>query len=197
MMPSGSLGVDVSDYQGQVDWQVVAASGRTFAICKATEGIGFTCKTFARNWKGILEAGLVRGAYHFGRPDDNSPAAEVDHFLFVIDAAGGVQPGDLLALDLEDGTGDLAGWTLNWLRLVEARTGITPLLYSSPSFLARHNLTGPDLGAYPLWLASYRPDPPDPPSDWDRLTLWQHTDRAGVPGINGFCDESVAISWPS
>lgn len=58
-------GVDVSAYQGDIDWPVLAAQGPDFAFIKATEGSGYTDPRFAANWQAAGEAGLMWGAYHF------------------------------------------------------------------------------------------------------------------------------------
>ncbi len=56
--PSYAWGPDVSDYQGGVDWAAVKAAGASFAFTKATEGLTFTCETFAPNWQGMRDAGI-------------------------------------------------------------------------------------------------------------------------------------------
>jgi hypothetical protein len=56
--PSYAWGPDVSDYQGSVDWAAVKAAGASFAFTKATEGLTFTCQTFAPNWQGMRDAGI-------------------------------------------------------------------------------------------------------------------------------------------
>ena len=56
--PSYAWGPDVSDYQGSVDWAAVKAAGASFAFTKATEGLTFTCDTFAPNWQGMRDVGI-------------------------------------------------------------------------------------------------------------------------------------------
>jgi lysozyme len=182
------LGIDVSDYQGNVDWNAVAQSGRQFAFAKATEGTNFVCRTFAGNWAGMQAAGLIRGAYHFARPDSNSPEAEADFFLQQV---GDLSPGDLLVLDLEAGSGDLSAWASAWLQHVYEQVGFRPLLYSGSWFLSPHRCTSNDfLGQHGLWLAAYQSEMPSPPPGWPVLAFWQHTDAASVPGVGGGCDQS-------
>ncbi|TAE47696.1 MAG: hydrolase, partial [Oscillatoriales cyanobacterium] len=64
-------GIDVSDYQPNVNWQAVAKGGILFAFVKSTEGATLVSQTFARNWGGIKAAGIQRGAYHFFRPESS------------------------------------------------------------------------------------------------------------------------------
>lgn len=187
-------GIDVSDYQREVPWPAVHAASYEFGIAKATESVGFTCSTFARNWAGIKAAGMVRGAYHFARPSQNrNPKAEVDYFLAAIDAAGGLETGDAIALDLEDTNvsayRDLATWTLGWLQYAMGQVGFRPLLYSGEWYLKPHNLlSNTEIASSGLWLAAYgrvRPEPPDP---WPFVAIWQRDAWGDVPGIDGDCD---------
>lgn len=181
-------GIDVSDYQGQVDWQAVAQSGVQFAFAKATEGTGFVCQTFPANWAGIRAAGLVRGAYHFAQPDANQPEAEADWFLSQV---GTLLPGDLLALDLEAGSGDLTAWTLRWLARVAGQVGFLPLVYSGAWFLEPHfDANDATLSGHGLWLAAYSAVLPSPPLNWPVVAFWQYTDSATIPGVTGACDAS-------
>lgn len=178
---------DVSDYQGLVDWPAVIASGRAGGICKATESTTYKAKTFARNWKALSDLGAVRGAYHFARPGRGSPEAQADHFLVTVNTW---LPTDLLALDLEDGGGNLDAFALAFLARVEQRTGIVPWFYSYAPFIRAH-ITDKRLARYPLWLAAYSSRPPAAPAPWAEWQLWQRTDKASIPGIKGGCDESV------
>ena len=193
-------GVDVASHQGQPDWRAVAASGVTFSITKATGGTWYSNPTFARNWLEIKAAGMVRGAYHYafessGQPlPGDGPEAEADYFVKAVERAGGVEPGDLLALDIEDGNGQLGEWCLRWLRRVEMNTGVRPLVYTGAWFSVPHGLgKTPELAAFPLWLAAYQSQPPPPPAPWSSVAIWQHTDRATVPGIAGGVDGNLAL----
>ena len=68
------LGIDVSHYNGEVDWFSVSDSDVKFAFAKATEGTSMVDDRFANNWKGMGDAGLLRGAYHFARPGGDPEA---------------------------------------------------------------------------------------------------------------------------
>jgi lysozyme len=185
-------GIDVSHHNGNPDWGVVAGNGHIgFAIAKATEGLTYTDPSFARNWTAIKDAGIVRGAYHFARPSNNTAEDEADHFMNKVDAAGGIQAGDLLALDMEDthAAGDQHDWTLTWLQRVEAAVGFKPLFYSGRWYMDPHGLTGmDDLTSYPLWYSSYNytfGTVPNAPSNWNGVTIHQYSDKGTVPGITG------------
>jgi len=182
-------GIDVSNNNGQIDWGAVAGAQYGFAVAKATEGVNFVDQTFAANWAGMRSNGMVRGAYHFARPDDNAAADEAKFFLDTIQSqVGNLRRGDFLALDLEVGSGDLGDWALEWLEAVKDRAGFRPLIYSSPSFLQAHGCARADLSEYGLWLASWRATLPPAPSPWAFIAIWQNTDSASIPGVSGDCD---------
>jgi GH25 family lysozyme M1 (1,4-beta-N-acetylmuramidase) len=185
-------GTDVSNWQAEVSWPAVAAAGKRFAIVKASEDPAYRDPYFGANWRGIKAANLTRGAYHFARPSRVSPAESVAFFAQQIAAVGGLEPGDLVALDIEDTDvapdADLAGWVVDWLVAAETELGLRPLVYSGSWYLEPHVIDDPALADYPLWLAAYQDTAPDPPAPWDTLTFWQYSAHGTVPGISGDAD---------
>lgn len=168
------------------DLNAVARSGVVGVIFKATEGANYTNPALHPGWEDAKAAGLWRSAYHFARPFTNSPQAEAVFFANNLPA---LEPGDGVALDLEDGGGDLSAWALAWVRAVEQRVGFRPWFYSYSAFLTEH-LGGGALGDFPLWLANYGPVEPLPPAPWARITAWQYTETGNCPGITGNVDRS-------
>jgi len=183
-------GIDVSNWNGVIDFPAVAASGVQFGIAKASEGLTYRDPYFAANWRGMKAAGLARGCYHFARPSRNTPEAEADYFLSIVTD---LQPGDVLALDMEDehATGDLSGWALTWLQHVEAAAGCRPLFYSGMWHMVPHGLQTSALADYGLWLASYQAVEPPTPAPWPFLAAWQHSSSGAVPGISGPVDLDI------
>jgi lysozyme len=189
MGSSGVQGIDVSHYQGSVDWQQVAQGGLAFAFAKATEGITYVDPQLAANWAGIRAAGLVRGAYHFFEPNDD-PTQQATHFLSTVQPA----PGDLppvLDVETTGGVSDTELWSgvTSWLQAVEQATGHQPILYTSPGFWSSH---APDLSLtrYPLWLADYA-DQPTLPDGWTSWLFWQYSQSGSCPGVTGAVDLDV------
>ena len=189
------LGVDVSGWQGQVDWEAVQRSGRTFAFAKATEGVTFVDRTFSANRAGMAHAGLVlRGLYHFARPDRNTAAAEAANFLRTV---GPLRPGEVAVLDLEVAPGlpGIGDWAAEWLGRVHQGTGRVPLLYSYESYL--YQIPTSRLTQYPLWVAAWGDNdglvPPAPPKTdrWSRWTFWQYTSNGRVPGVSTRVDDNL------
>ncbi|HEX8187839.1 MAG TPA: GH25 family lysozyme [Pyrinomonadaceae bacterium] len=186
--PSRLLGIDVSHFQGHVDWQAVKAAGCAFAFAKATEGTGVTDPFFAANWAGMKAAGLLRGAYHFFRAAEPA-AAQAAHFLSTV----GFEPGDLppvLDIEVNDGVtgGPLVGGVQTWLDAVEPAAGATPVIYTNTPFWDAH--INDQFGSDPLWVAHYTSAPaPSPlPAGWAVWTFWQYSQSIHVNGVNGAAD---------
>ncbi|KAI9449737.1 glycoside hydrolase superfamily [Lactarius psammicola] len=87
-------GIDVSHFQGTLDWNSIRASGVVFAYIKATEGTTFIDPNFSQNYIGATNAGVIRGAYHFAHPDTSSGATQANFLL----AHGGGWSGDGITL---------------------------------------------------------------------------------------------------
>ena len=178
-------GIDVSHYQGAVDWPAVAASGVRFAFIKATDGVEDIDPHFAHNWAGTKGAGIIRGAYHFFRPslDAQEQAA---HFLRVV-AMDDLALPPALDVEVTDGLYPpaLQAGIRTWLEAVQAAVGCTPIVYTDPSFWREH--VAADFSAYPLWLACYAARP-EVPAAWSAWTFWQHTDTGNVSSIPGNVD---------
>lgn len=187
-------GIDVSSHQGAVDWAAVAASGIAFGITKFTGGTVYSNPTRMANWNGMKAHGLVRGAYHYAFESSvqplpgAGPEAEADYFLSRVEPLG-LEPGDVLALDIEDGSGQLGDWCLRWCKRVEQRVGFKPFIYTGAWFSVPHGLGSvPELAQHPLWLAAYQATLPKAPPPWSSVAMWQHTDKGQVPGVAGNCD---------
>lgn len=185
-------GPDVASYQGDVDWKKVKAAGHDFAFIKATEGTGYTNPTFRREWPEMKAAGLIRGAYHFGRPKTDA-RAQARYFLHVI---SGWDEGDLPpVLDIETSDGlpasRVRAWVAEFVDEVRKHTGVSPIIYTGGPFW-RASVGSTSSFGCPLWLAAYVRDPkPYVPGAWKAYSFWQYTSSARVPGIGGACDMSV------
>lgn len=188
-------GIDVSKWQGTIDWGMVRASGKRFAIAKATEGVGYEDPKYDANKAGAMANGLAFGAYHFARPDLNSALAEADWFA---DTAG-YQPGMIIpTLDLEvhgsNTDAQLVAWVQAWVGRVYERLGVRPMIYASPSFWKTYmgNTTWFASNGYAMvWVAHWGvADPTVPGSNWGgkSWTFWQYTSSGHVPGITGAVD---------
>ncbi len=194
--------MDVSHWNGQIDWLQVAGGGDTFVFAEATDGTTVTDATYPLNRSGAGSVGMHVGAYHFARPSGSSDAAvsasaiaQADAFV----AFAQPQAGDLLpALDLEKtgslSSSQLTAWTQAWLDEVGVRLGVKPVVYASPDFWKGALGDTPVFAAAGdrLWIAHWTQAalPILPGAGWGGLgwTFWQWTDCAHLPGINHCVD---------
>ncbi|MGH3050930.1 MAG: glycoside hydrolase family 25 protein, partial [Gaiellaceae bacterium] len=190
-------GIDVSHWNGVIDWIRVAGNGYTFVFGKATEGLTLIDPTYSVNRAGTEGFGLRFGAYHFARPAGSSVAlrtanaiAQADHFVDVAQPQAGELPP---VLDLEK-TGGLAPaslqqWVQAWMNEVLARTGLHASVYSSPLFWksAVANTASFATSGNRLWVAHWTKNkaPLVPAQNWggQGWTWWQWTDCSLVPGF--------------
>jgi lysozyme len=185
-------GVDVSVYDGTVDWAQLKASGRAFAIAKATEGASFKDTQFPTNWTAMKSAGIVRSAYHFFHCDTD-PAAQATFFLGVM---GALEPGDLPpSLDFEDTTtcapSTGIALAIQWLDAVASATGTRPILYTSVNVLSGFENTQSLAGHGQLWVASRGVTCPNLPAPFTAWSFWQYSltgTAPGLPNSNGMAD---------
>jgi lysozyme len=180
-------GIDVSHYQGSVDWKAVKAGGVSFAFAKATEGTSSVDSMFETNWQGIKGAGVLRGAYHFFRASQDA-SAQANNFVQTV---GQLTAGDLppvLDVETTDGATDSAivQGVNTWLNAVGQKMGRAPMIYTTASFWNAH-LTG-NYGGYPLWVAHYDVAQPNIPSAWSDWAFWQHSQSGAVEGVSGSVD---------
>jgi lysozyme len=194
-------GIDVSHYQGRIDWERVARSGHHFVIAKATEGRTYIDRRYLRNKSEAETNQLAFGAYHFARPDKGPFDAirEANHFLDV----ARLEPGNVIpVLDLETTGGlshrRLTRWILQWLRRVRDRLGVRPMIYTSSLGWAER--TGDttavvNAGFDTLWVAHWDVRRPSLPArEWGGhgWSIWQRSECGRVPGIRGCVDVNLA-----
>lgn len=187
-------GVDVSYYQGNIDWNAAHGDGIAFAVARVSDGTGFKDPKFAKNWTGMRDAGVIRGAYQFFRPKQD-PIAQADLAIAMINDAGGMGDGDLpLMLDLEVNDGVSAGTLLArakaWLDHVEQATGRTPMIYTGAYFWQQFGGPG-GYDKYPLVTANWETKCPAVPDSWSNWTFWQDADNGHVAGIPALVDTDV------
>jgi len=195
-------GVDVSKWQGSIDWYQAFSHGVEFALCKATQGLGEVDDMIANNMHALRHYGYRRGWYHF--PDaSNAPAVEADKFLSIV----GGQRGEVLMLDCEDDTGlptnthlfglaDPVAWVAAWCSHVLAKTGIAPLVYLSASRTTEYDwrpVVALDCG---LDVADWD-GAVDGIGAWPFYAIRQDGDQGHYPGIGTGCDTDVFNGGPA
>jgi lysozyme len=207
-------GIDVSRFQGEIDWTRVAGSGIGFAYVQASRGSGRDCavaptrcgldEQYARNALGARANGILVGAYHRAftggrtlRQVRRDARAEA---LVFTSTVGSVMPGDLRpALDLERPFGGLRPralrvWTRVWLRDVEQALGVKPIIYTNDSsWQATGHARGFARRGHDLWVAQWNIPSTAirvPAGGWDGQgwSIWQYSSTGRVRGIRGHVD---------
>ena len=180
------IGVDVSNHQGDVDWQALAASNVAFAYIKATEGGDFRDKRFQLNWDGARKAGLVRGAYHFFT-QCRSGAEQAKNFIATVPREPGVLPPVIDAEHMGPcRTGriaDVVEEVTAFLNMLESHYGRRPLVYTTSEFDAAY-LHGQLIGER-FWVRSLFLPPKFRASQW---LIWQFHNGGRRAGVNGPVD---------
>ena len=194
-MPSSSAtsqtvsGIDVSRYQGTIDWEKVQESGITFAIAKATQGKGYTDPTFSKNWSDIRRVGIIRGAYHYLTPDIPGDK-QARHFLSVVKLKSGDLPP---IVDVErigkHSNEHLLHTLLAFHDQVLKDTGHQIMIYVSPAFWNDHLLPRLTVNLpNPLWIAEYDVEEPQELTNISPWSIWQYSKTGTCEGITGHVD---------
>lgn len=183
-------GIDVSHWQGSINWPKVKADGISFAFVKATQGTTWVDPQFKTNASGAKAAGLLIGPYHFvDAMTPESAIQQAQHFAKTIQASGvtfDLPP----VMDYENNPKGLSKAQINavastFLKEVQKLTGIVPIIYTGNAFAQQFE---PSLGQYPLWIARYSSNVPYDVPAWKRWDFWQYSDSGKVSGIAGNVD---------
>lgn len=196
-----AIGIDVSAYQGEIDWQQVADSGVEFAMIRLgyrgySQGVIMPDKNFEQNLRGALDAGLEVGVYFFSQAVSVWEAEE--EAQYVLDAIQGYDVTYPVAFDWEFIAGDTArtdgmgpeaitrcaGAFCDMIR----EAGYHPVVYFNQD-LGYLSYQLDRLTDYTFWLAEYNARP----SFFYHFDLWQYTHTASVPGIEGNVDMNLAF----
>jgi GH25 family lysozyme M1 (1,4-beta-N-acetylmuramidase) len=186
-------GIDVSAYQGDIDWSDVCPY-IDFSYAKATEGTYYTNPDFYNQYEGPYYCGIVRGAYHFANPANSSGEAQAEFFL---DNGGGwsgdghTLPG---ALDIEYNPygsecyyltqSQMVDWIWDFVHEYAYREHVYPVIYSTTNWWQSCTGNYGGFGNYdPLWIANYSDAHGGPlPNGWGWYTFWQYSDSSWLPG---------------
>jgi GH25 family lysozyme M1 (1,4-beta-N-acetylmuramidase) len=185
------FGIDVSKWQGQIDWQQAANSGVTYAIIRATHGTAIIDEWFDYNWEQAHENGVIAGVYQYFEPAED-PIVQAD---IMLEMMGQLQPGDLPpVIDVESATNSTPAQTAaavrQWIDHVEAATGVKPIIYTGRYFW-QDNVMSAEFADYPLWIAHYTTDCPNIPDPWTSWAFHQYSSSGSVPGIAGAVDTNL------
>ena len=178
-------GIDISRYQEKIDWRSLStlreskdSVGISFAFVKATEGRTLRDRYFFRNWNEARKYNIIRGAYHYYKPNVYS-GDQARNFIETVK----LQKGDLPpVLDIEEtgkfGTKNMREGVLNWLKLIEQHYGIKPIIYTNYHFYSKY-LSGKEFKEYKFWIAHYTRLP-----EVDEWIFWQYSDKGIIKSIS-------------
>ena len=181
-------GIDVSRYQGNINWRKVAAAGVKFAMLRIVstnkEGL-YVDPTFEQNYKGAKENGIPVGVYLFTYAQNEAEQDEELRLMF--ETLKGKTLEYPVALDVEDvntasiGKDKLTALTKRGLDII-AQTGYKPILYTGTNYKANY-LDMTKLASYDLWLSDCRTNY----NGKGKSQIWQYS-QENIAGINGKCD---------
>jgi GH25 family lysozyme M1 (1,4-beta-N-acetylmuramidase) len=173
-------GVDVSHYQGKVDFHALKDNA-DFVIIKSTYGNGYIDPSFTVNRDGARAVGLSIGFYHYAYPQFNQPQDEATWFTKNVSC----QPGEIICLDFEESYPDPVHWCRTFLDKVSSNMGFKPLIYLNLSLIRSFDWTPVVNAGYGLWIAHY-----DGSTDqldtvpWEVVAMKQYSDKGNVAGMN-------------
>jgi len=194
-------GIDVSKYQGDIDWSAVRDAGVKFVWIKATEGGDYVDDKFAQNWAAAKAAGIPHGAYHFMywcRPPEEQAQWFIEHVPRDPDALPPVLDVEWTPLSKTCPRHVPRAVALADMKVIldamQQAYGKRSVIYTSVDFY-RDVLEG-QLTNYQLWVRSvkYFPSVKYGARRWH---FWQHSEHAHIPGIRGNVDENAFNGSPS
>lgn len=191
-MTTTTPGIDVSRWQGAIDWGPIAAAGYRFAVIRASCGNYYTDPRFYENWRGATDNGLLVSAYHVVKPKQTADS-QMDRLLTVLQDRQSDLP---LVLDVEL-TDDQDANTITRVVKecadeIEQRDGRKPIIYTGSWFWnpnIHHTLAWHE---YDLWIAHYGVSTPTLPRDWTTWKFWQYSESGQVSGVSS---HNTDLNW--
>lgn len=186
-----SIGLDVSEYQGKIRWSYVDTLEKKyplhFVFIRATVGKDRKDLQFNRNWLGAKENKMIRGAYHYYRPNENS-LEQAALFIKTVQLQKGDLPPvlDIEKLPKNQSIENLKLGLKRWLNAVEAHYGIKPIIYTGERYY--DDFLKEEFSDYLFWIANYNFYREEIAEDW---LFWQFTEKASIPGIKGNVDVNI------
>jgi GH25 family lysozyme M1 (1,4-beta-N-acetylmuramidase)/uncharacterized protein YraI len=176
-------GIDVSRYEGEINWALVASAGYRFAVIRATVGDYYTDPRFYINWNGARGAGLLVTAYHVVVATRYADA-QTQRFFDVL----GDRRSDLpLVLDVERvdniSPAGITACVLKCSQNIHQKDLRKPIIYTAKYYWKDNILSTYDWSQNDLWVANYRVSTPSLPPGWGTWKFWQYDDKGQVPGI--------------
>lgn len=195
-------GIDVSSWQGSINFSAVKNSGIDIVYIKSSEGRSYIDPYFESNYLNAKANGLKVGFYHYVTARSVEQSRE--QAIFFAKVISGKQSDCRLAMDFEN-FGSLSVSQINeiskvFLETLEEVTGSKVVIYSN-SYSARA-IFDIELSKYPIWVANYDVSKPTSNGKWNSWVGWQYTSTGYVNGVSGYVDrnqftDGILLSFPS
>lgn len=186
-----AVGIDVSEYQGKISWSYVDTIENQyplhFVFIRATAGNDAVDRRFRRNWEGAKKNKMIRGAYHYYRPNENS-LEQAELFIKTVRLQKGDLPPvlDIEKLPKNQSMTNLKKGLRKWLQAIESHYKVKPIIYTGEKYY--DDFLKEEFSDYLFWIANYNFYQEEIQDDW---LFWQFTERAAVPGIEGNVDVNI------
>ena len=181
-------GIDVSQWQGNIDFDAVSESGIEIVYIRAGQGSGYTDPYFRSNYEGAKAAGLKIGFYHYVTAQNTAQAVQQADFFYSLikDKTIDCRP----AMDFESFPGldnrEINAIASAYLQRLAEHLGYNPAFYSNSYDTAA--VWDSSFTDYPLWVADYDVNMPENTGAWENWSGFQYSDSGSVPGIQGNVD---------
>lgn len=186
-----TVGIDVSEYQGKINWSYVDTIEKKyplhFVFIRATAGNNLVDRRFKRNWEGAKKNKMIRGAYHYYRPNENS-LEQAELFIKTVRLKTGDLPPvlDIEKLPKNQSMTNLKKGLRRWLQAVENHYKVKPIIYTGEKYY--DDFLKEEFNDYLFWIANYNFYREEIQDGW---LFWQFTERAAVPGIRENVDVNI------
>ncbi|SHM60563.1 glycoside hydrolase family 25 protein [Flavobacterium saccharophilum] len=185
------IGIDVSEFQGKIDWEEVEILEEKypvqFVFIRATAGNDRVDGQFKKNWEGAKENKIMRGAYHYYRPNENS-IEQANLFIKTVKLQKGDLPPvlDIEKLPKNQPLDSLKKGLKRWLTKVEKHYQVRPIIYTGESYY--DDFLKEEFSEYLFWIANYNFYREKIEDDW---LFWQFTEKASLPGVKHRVDVNI------
>lgn len=186
-------GIDVSQWQGYINFNRVYNSAIRVVYIRAGEGSGYTDPFWERNYANAKAAGLKVGAYYYVTARTVSQARQQAHQFASLLSGKTLDCRPAMDFEAVEGLDDATyrAVAAEFLRSLQDYTGKEVMIYSDITNARRLDES---FSVYPLWVAEYDVASVEDPYHWDSWVGWQYTDNGRIRGINGAVDRDYFTS---
>lgn len=191
-----TVGFDVSQYQGQIDWEQIDSVEHKFplkfVLIRATAGNDKKDTQYDDNWIGAKKHHFIRGAYHYYRPNENS-IEQAENFIKTVKLKKGDFPPvlDIEKLPKNQSIDSMKVGLKRWLKIVDEHYKVRPIIYTGQRYY--EDFLKEEFKGYTFWIANYNFFVENIEEDW---TFWQFTEKATLKGINERVDLNIYNGTP-